>query len=153
MQTKIKWIVISLITFLLSFILSPFLNQEDKMNQAIVPTIYTLSGIMFSIGMGIACTFNPSQIRNEQVFQRVKKNITNVRNTFLMYFMLSTVTFLTSQILARKHISIMNFTLIFDYKILALLFSIVSLIYFIVNFLTIQKLIFDIAERAMNESK
>lgn len=153
MQTKIKWIVISLITFLLSFILSPFLNQEDNMNQAIVPTIYTLSGIMFSIGMGIVCTFNPSQIRNKQVFQRVKENITNVRNTFLMYFTLSTVTFLTSQILARKHISTMDFTLIFDYKILALLFSMLSLIYFIVNFLTIQKLTFDIAERTMNESK
>lgn len=153
MQTKTKWVVISSITFLLSFILSPFLNQEDKMNQAIVPTIYTLSGIMFSIGMGIACTFNPSQIRNDQVFQRVKKNITNVRNTFLMYFMLSTVTFLASQIFVRSYIPVMNFTLTFDPKILALLFSIVSLIYFIVNFLTIQKLVFDIAERAMNESK
>lgn len=141
------------ITFLLSFILSHFLNQEDNMNQAIVPAIYTLSGIMFSVGMGIACAFNPIQIRNKEVFQRVKKNITNVRNTFLMYFMLSTVTFLISQILARKHIFVMNFTLIFDPKILALLFSIVSLIYFIVNFLAIQKLIFDIAERAINESK
>lgn len=149
MQTKIKWIV----TFLLSFILPPFLNQEDNMNQVIVPTIYTLSGIMFSVGMGIACTFNPSQLRNEQFFQRVKKNITNVRNTFLMYFILSTVTFLASQILVRSYIPVMNFTLIFDPKILALLFSIVSLIYFIVNFLAIQKLIFDIAERAINESK
>lgn len=153
MKTKTKWVVISLITFLLSFILSPFLNQEDKMNQAIVPTIYTLSGIMFSIGMSIACTFNPSQIRNNQVFQRVKKNITNVINTFLMYFMLSTVTFLASQILVRSYIPVVNFTLIFDPKILALLFSIVSLIYFIVNFLTIQKLAFDITERAINENK
>lgn len=153
MKTKTKWVVISTITFLLSLILSPFINQEDKMNQAIVPTIYTLSGIMFSIGMGIVCTFNPSQIKNEQVFQRIKKNITNVRNSFLMYFMLSTVTFLASQMLVRIYITIMDFTLIFDYKILALLFSIVSLIYFIGNFLTIQKLIFDIAERAMNEDK
>ena len=123
------------------------------MNQAIVPTIYTLSGIMFSIGMGIVCTFNPSPIKNKQIFQRIRVNIANVRNSFLIYFSLSTVTFLVSQVLNRNCIYIVDFTIIFDPQIFALSFSLVSIVYFIINFLTVQKLIFDIAERIMEEDK
>lgn len=152
MQIKNKWIIISLITALSSFILSYFFNQEDKMNQAIVPTIYTLSGIMFSIGMGIVCTFNPSSIKNQQVFQRIKTNIINVRDSFLIYFLLSTSTFLMSQVCERSYLSVMDLVVAFDPKIFALLFSLVSILYFIINFLTIQRLIFDIAERVMKEN-
>ncbi|WP_239496795.1 hypothetical protein [Aggregatibacter kilianii] len=123
------------------------------MNQAIVPTIYTLSGIMFSIGMGIVCTFNPSPIKNKQIFQRIKVNIANVRNSFMVYFSLSTVTFLVSQMFNRNCISVADFTIIFDPKIFALSFSLVGIIYFIINFLTIQNLIFDIAERTIEENK
>ncbi|KAA6208111.1 hypothetical protein [Avibacterium paragallinarum] len=151
MQTKSKWIAVALITLSLSFILSYFLNQKDNMNDAIVQTIYTLSGIMFSIGMGIVCTFNPSSIKNKQVFKRIKNNITSVRNTFLIYFTISTITFLASQFFSRNVLLLDDLTFIFDPKILSLSFSIVSLIYFIINFLTIQKLIFDIAERVITE--
>lgn len=153
MQIKNKWIIISLITSLLSFVLSYAFNQGNNMNQAIVPTIYTLSGIMFSIGMGIVCTFNPSPIKNKQIFQRIRVNIANVRNSFLIYFSLSTVTFLVSQVLNRNCIYIVDFTIIFDPQIFALSFSLVSIVYFIINFLTVQKLIFDIAERIMEEDK
>ncbi len=140
-------------TSLSSFVLSYIFNQEDNMNQAIVPTIYTLSGIMFSIGMGIVCTFNPSPIKNKQIFQRIKVNIANVRNSFMVYFSLSTVTFLVSQMFNRNCISVADFTIIFDPKIFALSFSLVGIIYFIINFLTIQNLIFDIAERTIEENK
>lgn len=140
-------------TSLLSFALSYVFNQEDSMNQAIVPTVYTLSGIMFSIGMGIVCTFNPSPIKNKQVFQRIKANIANVRNSFMVYFSLSTATFLMSQICHRHAISVADITIIFAPEIFALSFSLVGIIYFIINFLTIQKLIFDIAEKTMEENQ
>ncbi|MFK5080645.1 hypothetical protein, partial [Glaesserella parasuis] len=109
--------------------------------------------IMFSIGMGIVCTFNPSAIKNPQIFKRVKENIANVRNSFLMYFSLATITFLISQIVHSHTLSAIELTIIFNPETVALLFSLISLIYFIINFLTIQKLIFDIAEKVMKEEQ
>ncbi|MDO9777145.1 hypothetical protein ACI3PA_11900, partial [Glaesserella parasuis] len=77
----------------------------------------------------------------------------NVRNSFLMYFSLATITFLISQIVHSHTLSAIELTIIFNPETVALLFSLISLIYFIINFLTIQKLIFDIAEKVMKEEQ
>ncbi|MDG6319414.1 hypothetical protein [Glaesserella parasuis] len=153
MQVKIKSIVVSLTTLVGALVLSSLYTPEEGVYKAVVPTIYTLSGIMFSIGMGIVCTFNPSAIKNPQIFKRVKENIANVRNSFLMYFSLATITFLISQIVHSHTLSAIELTIIFNPETVALLFSLISLIYFIINFLTIQKLIFDIAEKVMKEEQ
>lgn len=153
MPMKNKWIMISLITSLSSIILSSLFNQGDKINDVVINTIYTLSGIMFSIGMGIICTFNPSSIKNQSIFQRVKTNIINLRNSFLFYFALSTITFLLNAVLSRYSLSIKGITIIVDAQIFALLFSLVSMLYFIINFIFVQKLVFDIAERVNKEEE
>lgn len=145
--------MISLITSLSSIILSSLFNQGDKINDVVINTIYTLSGIMFSIGMGIICTFNPSSIKNQSIFQRVKTNIINLRNSFLFYFALSTITFLLNAVLSRYSLSIKGITIIVDAQIFALLFSLVSMLYFIINFIFVQKLVFDIAERVNKEEE
>lgn len=153
MPMKNKWIMISLITSLSSIILSSLFNQGDKINDVVINTIYTLSGIMFSIGMGIICTFNPGSIKNQSIFQRVKTNIINLRNSFLFYFALSTITFLLNAVLSRYSLSIKGITIIVDAQMFALLFSLVSMLYFIINFIFVQKLVFDIAERVNKEEE
>lgn len=153
MQVKIKWIVVILTTLVSALILSSLYTPEQGVYKAVVPTIYTLSGIMFSIGMGIVCTFNPSAIKNPQIFKRVKENIAKVRNSFLIYFSLATFTFLISQIAHSHTFSVVKLTIVFNPETVAVLFSLISLIYFILNFLTIQKLIFDLAEKVMKEEQ
>ena len=108
---------------------------------------------MFSIGMGVACAFNPAGINNKSIFKKIKDNILLVRHHFLFYFMIATIAFLPSQL--STHQRIFNFyevNIMFDAALFSILYSLMSIIYFVINFLAIQKLNFDIAERIMKEN-
>ncbi|HHE9207279.1 TPA: hypothetical protein ACPGS1_001786, partial [Haemophilus influenzae] len=70
-----------LLTISISSLFFPEYNDEKMGN--LVNTIYTISGIMFSIGMGVICTFNPSGIKNENIYSIIENNIFKVRSSFL----------------------------------------------------------------------
>ena len=122
-----------LLTVFISSLFFPEYNDEKMGN--LVNTIYTISGIMFSIGMGVICTFNPSGIKNENVYSIIENNIFKVRSSFLFYFALSTILVITQA------------------KIFTLVMSIIAIIYYIINFQAIQKLNLDIAKRIIQEEK
>ncbi len=67
--------------------------------------------------------------------------------------MIATIAFLPSQL--STHQRIFNFyevDIMFDAALFSILYSLMSIIYFVINFLAIQKLNFDIAERIMKEN-
>ncbi len=120
-----------------------------KLDSTFINTIYTISGIMFSIGMGVICTFSPDKIKNIQLFSRVKENIITVRNSFLFYFALVSFFYLLYLLCSNfeKTIFISDIKLVFNLSVFLLGQIILSIIFFITNFLEIQKLNFDIVER------
>ena len=67
--------------------------------------------------------------------------------------MIATIAFLPNQL--STHQRIFNFyevNIMFDADLFSILYSLMSIIYFVINFLAIQKLNFDIAERIMKEN-
>ena len=44
-------------------------------DSSLLNTIYTVAGIMFSIGMGILCTLNPDRVKNDAYYKAIKSNI------------------------------------------------------------------------------
>lgn len=143
------------------FISSLFFSEynDEKMGN-LVNTIYTISGIMFSIGMGVVCTFNPSGIKNENIYSIIENNIFKVRSSFLFYFALSTIMVITQNIFDLSYRIEVDFdfididiTIILDAKIFTLVMSIIAIIYYIINFQAIQKLNLDIAKRIIQEEK
>nr|DAK06740.1 MAG TPA: hypothetical protein [Caudoviricetes sp.]DAX76685.1 MAG TPA: hypothetical protein [Caudoviricetes sp.] len=142
-----------LLTVFISSLFFPEYNDEKMGN--LVNTIYTISGIMFSIGMGVICTFNPSGIKNENVYSIIENNIFKVRSSFLFYFALSTILVITQTIFHRIAVDFdfIDITIILDAKIFTLVMSIIAIIYYIINFQAIQKLNLDIAKRIIQEEK
>lgn len=120
-----------------------------RIDLTFVNTLYTVSGIMFSIGMGVICTFNPDKIKNRNFFKLVKENIIRVRNSYLFFFGLISVLYLVYLINPNfEYIKEFNYISIrFTMSLFMLSQSILVIIFFIVNFLEIQKLNFDISER------
>lgn len=120
-----------------------------RIDLTFVNTLYTVSGIMFSIGMGVICTFNPDKIKNRNFFKLVKENIIRVRNSYLFFFGLISVLYLVYLINPNfEYIKESNYISIrFTMSLFMLSQSILVIIFFIVNFLEIQKLNFDISER------
>lgn len=147
-----------LLTVFISSLFFPEYNDEKMGN--LVNTIYTISGIMFSIGMGVICTFNPSGIKNENIYSIIENNIFKVRSSFLFYFALSTIMVITQNIFDLSYRIEVDFdfididiTIILDAKIFTLVMSIIAIIYYIINFQAIQKLNLDIAKRIIQEEK
>lgn len=143
----IKKILLSIIFLVLSVVIASVWSV--KLDSTFINTIYTISGIMFSIGMGVICTFSPDKIKNIQLFSRVKENIITVRNSFLFYFALVSFFYLLCLLCSNfeKTIFISDIKLVFNLSVFLLGQIILSIIFFITNFLEIQKLNFDIVER------
>lgn len=115
-------------------------------NNTTLNTLYTVAGIMFSIGMSLSVTSNTSGVRNKTIRNRIRKNMKQVRNFFIYHFLLTSLFYIIY--LYKETINIKAFTYKID--VLALVIIIMSIIYYIVNFIAIQRLNEQI-EEAINE--
>lgn len=115
-------------------------------NNTTLNTLYTVAGIMFSIGMSLSVTSNTSGVRNKTIRNRIRKNMKQVRNFFIYHFLLTSLFYIIY--LYKETINIKAFTYKID--VLALVLIIMSIIYYIVNFIAIQRLNEQI-EEAINE--
>lgn len=117
-------------------------------------TIFTIAGIMFSVGIGLIVTFNPAGVKNRGYIRELRANIANIRNSFLIHFGLLSTYFIINQYVANKKFDLhfhFHFDFVFSFSIFFCLLMIYSSIYFIVNFIEIQKLNNDIFDKLTNE--
>lgn len=137
-----------LIVFALSICLASLFEKD--LDSSFINTIYTISGIMFSIGMGILCTLNPDKIKNDSYYRSIRDNIIDVRNTYLVYFFVLSIAYLAYQLNPKytlEIISIKNVNIVFKTAFTAILINILGVLYFITNFMEIQKLGFEISDK------
>ena len=124
-------------------------------NDHIFSTLFTISSIFFSIGISLIITFDLSKISSDKFYFMIKNNINYVRNMFLIYFLIISISYFLglyhfdnyqSTILYNKmilnSINISNITIQLAFSIL-----VVGILFFIVNFVTLQKLKNDIDSR------
>lgn len=123
-----------------------------KLDDFFINTIYTVSGIMFSVGLGLIVTFNIGGIKNKKYIMQIRKSIDNVRNSFLKYFIISTLCFILDYYLRKKEfnitaLSIGNLQIELNWSILFCLLMLYSIVYYVANFIEIQKLNNDIFDK------
>ena len=140
---KIFWS--SILAIILAGAISYFV-PVFTVNNTTLNTLYTVAGIMFSIGMSLSVTSNTSGVRNKTIRNRIRKNMKQVRNFFIYHFLLTSLFYIIY--LYKETINIKAFTYKID--VLALVLIIMSIIYYIVNFIAIQRLNLQI-EEAINE--
>lgn len=121
-------------------------------NTSFLNTIYTVSGIMFSIGMGILCTLNPDKVKNDAFYKSIKSNVLAVRDSYLVYFFIISSVYLIYQIYPNAKFvkSIYQVQITFDLAYVATFLNILGILYFIANFVKIQKLGLEISDAVRN---
>lgn len=140
MKHLIRFFVLVLVLYALSF--SSFSVEKETLN-----TFYNVSGIMFSVGLGLIVSLNYSDIKNKNYLISIRQNISEIRNIFILYFMAITVLFL----FIGKDIDVNIIFSKISYDVIFSVFSIYTIIYFVVNFLQIQKLNDDISDKKNRE--
>lgn len=149
----IKKFLLSLLTIVLSLLISTF--TELKVNESFLNTIYTVAGIMFSIGMGVICTFNPERIRNNAYLNQIRRDISKIRTSYIFFFGLSSILYLACQISEglRTCKNLNTIVVCFDLPSAVVAICVFGIIYYIINFLEIQKLNFQITDRINSEDR
>lgn len=147
---------------LLSFIIIIFMTvalsslSDVRPDNFFISTIFTVSGIMFSIGLGLITTFNLNGVKNRNYIKTIRANINTVRNSFICYFLITTICYVLDQYISFNDITIFQskyVICIFNFPILFCLFMFYAVCYFIVNFLEIQKLNNDIFDKVNEENE
>lgn len=114
----------------------------------VLSTFYTVSGIMFSIGMSLTIISNTTGVRNHSIRLRIRKNIKKVRDYFIWCFSIVSIIFVIRTIIIGIEIGRNPISAIVKSYIswLTLLYILYSIYYFIFNFIAIQHLNEEIEE-------
>ncbi|MEP0004426.1 MAG: hypothetical protein ABJ387_01485 [Balneola sp.] len=122
-----------------------------------INTIYTVSGIMFSLGLGLIVTFNMNGVKNPAYISQIRENINDVRNSFLKYFILTTICYIVDFYLRQNGINTFSIEIgtnlfKFNLSILFCLLMMYSIIYYVINFIEIQNLNNDIFDKLREQN-
>lgn len=119
----------------LSFVFPDFEVKENLAN-----TLYTITGIMFSIGLSLTVISSTVGIVNKDILRRIRKQIKHVRDSFIGVFIIASITFILYICTPDLQIKWLNkgWSL--------LLVQLISILFFIINFINIQKFNEDIED-------
>ena len=124
-------------------------------NNALLSTLYTVCGIMFSIGLSLIVTFNLSNIRNKNYLNTIKNNLKYIRNSFMWYFAIATLAFISENYLPAENLNLYIFQtakgIQLSWWFIFFVLILFAIFYFIVNFIALQKLNADIYDKINEE--
>lgn len=147
-----KVFLFAAVTFVLALV---FAFLSFKFDRNTIASVYNVSGIMFSVGMGLLVTFKLDGVRNRVYIEKIRNNISLLEKSFIAWFVVSTAIFTFYDCIPDKHIDLWKVSTL-NLNCLAncftLFFILVAIIYYVVNFLEVQKLNNDIFDRINKET-
>lgn len=148
-KTIIRIIVLGFIGILLSTF------EVIYPNATLLSTLYTVCGIMFSIGLSLIVTFNLSNIRNKRYLETIEHDLKSIRDSFMWYFAIATIAYIGESYLPMNNLNSQIFQIEIGLKlnwwIVFFILILFSIIYFIMNFIALQKLNSDIYDKINEE--
>ncbi len=112
----------------------------------VLNTLYTVAGIIFSVGMSIAISAKTDQVTKDRKRNAIRSSYKNVRDSFMFLFGISTVLFIVAQVFSiTKYPS--------AFSLLCAIFLLVSIVYYVFNFVKLHKLGEDIEDQILRETK
>ena len=121
-------------------------------NAAVLQTLFTVLGIVFSISMSLLVSFSLSKILNKHMRKGLRFSITHARNMLLLDFGISTFVLVIALIWKGECVRYIFYDwCIIDVMLIAVVLVATSLIYEIYNFRKLHKLHTDIEDAIIAE--
>ncbi len=126
----------TILSIVFAILISSFFPNNDWEGK--IATLYTVAGIMFSIGMSIIVTSSFVKIKHKKIRQNIKAAYNSVRNSYILAFLLVSFLYMfQSSDLKPFHIYKFIF---FNYTTFLGIVLSFSILFFIINFIDLQKL-------------
>ena len=113
--------------------------------ESVLSTLFTVAGVIFSVGMSITITPKTEKVTMRKPRNNIRKSYLKVRNSFICLFGFDTVLFIIAELLPKSS----NVSTCIGIACAILLVE--SIIYFICNFIKLQKLGEDIENQILKE--
>lgn len=129
-----KALIASLVCLLLSII--PLVVKGETLT-----IFYALVGVIFSVGMSLIISFNGSTIENSDLRSEIRSNVHDIRNNFLIVFLISSALYclfslLPTELQVIKIKLTEGISIHFTWSLSVLLFHIYSMVALISNYIT-----------------
>ena len=122
-----------------------------KGNAAVLQTLFTVLGIVFSLSMSLLVSFNLSKVLNKKIRNRLRYAISHTRNMLLYDFGLSTLITAVALIWDENCLRYDIKGIVIDITLLGVTLVATSLIYEIYNFRRLHKFHTDIEDAVIAE--
>ncbi len=122
------YIACVIVAVLLSLLFPAFHIGESAVNA-----LYTVAGIMFSIGLSLTVISNTSGVKNQTIKGQIRKEIKTTRNHFIYSFFLASSAYFLYLIVPPLNCSFLNRSW------MMMIIQGVSIGYFVYNFIALQK--------------
>lgn len=109
-------------------------------------TLYTVAGVIFSVGMSLTISPKTEKVTNPEWRKKIRASYLNIRNSFLLLFIISTLVYIIPEAVQSKNLSSL-------FKNLCALFLLISICYYTYNFVRLQRLGEDIEDKILKEKK
>lgn len=139
MKKFAAYLVISLIISATVAVLTKLSIPDGLLN-----TLYSVAGIVFSVGMCIAISPKTEEVTNMKMKKSIRQSYIKVRNAFIVFFVLDTILFILAGI--DLLIAVREFI-----DLLCAIFILFSLVYFVYNFIALQQLGCDVEDQVLKE--
>lgn len=137
-----KLLILLPCSILAAFVLSFFINTVVP--ETLLSTLYTVAGVVFSVGMSIAISPKTDEVTNAEMKRRIRYSYKTVRNSFIAFFGIDTLLFVLSDIFAcGKAHNVLSMSCV--------IFMLISVMYFVFNFIQLQNLSDEIEDQILKE--
>lgn len=147
-------IVGGLLLSLLVALLSPTLSVSDDVDKEVIGTLFTVVGVIFSVGMSLIISVSSTGVKNKDARIIFRSQLSQIRTRFIIVFVLLSLFFIllpkdgSTELIGLwkiKSVTIKLSSNIFQVSCLLL-----SILYYIVNFYSIQSSLYDLQDRIEN---
>ena len=131
-----------LISIVLAVVLS--LYTRVLMTGDVLDTLYTVAGVIFSVGMSLTVSPKTDGVANETIKKSIRYSYKKIRNSFMYFFGIDTVLY----VLTEFDLSMCLAAILSNCCAIFLLFSVA---YYVYNFYCLQILGEEIEDQVMKE--
>lgn len=151
MKINFHTLIVTAVVIFLSLFLGMF-TPYYKINNDVENTLFTVAGIMFSIGLGLTVVSNTHGVKNKQYIKDIRYNISICQSRFITLFILLTVFYILLAYTDKwNYFFISNHKFSLNIRLSFAITAIYSIIYFILIFHSIQKFNEELEDRINDE--
>lgn len=150
-----KFIFVIFISLVIAILLPTFIGCI-VVDEMVVSTLFTIVGIIFSVIMSLVISVSTSNIKNKEAKDVYRKQLTRIRSRFVTIFAILTILYIIIPLDSKTEILDItrygDISIKFSCNIFMAVCLSASIIYYIVNYGSIQTSVYDLEDRIDEEN-